>query len=156
MAAKTKILAATGFLILASIAMTEAASAADACSLLTTAQVSAALGSAVKDGKAIGQKLCMWDAAAPAKSGATPRVSLTVSNAQAFAFAKMPVQSANITKTPLSGVGDEAVYGTTAGQMASVNVKKGSTYFAISVGGVPVDKTQALVTQLAKEALGKL
>jgi hypothetical protein len=153
---KTRIVAATAFLFLPSMVTAQAAPAGNACSLLTTDQVSAALGSTVKQGKALTPKLCMWDAAAPAKSGGTPRIALTISSAQAFVYAKMPVPDSKITKTPVSGLGDEAVYGTTAGQMASVNVKKGSSYFSVGVNSVPMDKAQALVTQLAKEAMAKL
>ena len=156
MGSKIRIVAEIGLLISASVVVAHAAPPGDACSLLNAAQVSAALGSAVSDGQAVGRKLCMWKATATAKNGSTPRVALTIGDAQKFAYAKMPLPDAKITKAPLSGVGDEAVYGTTAGQLASINVKKGSSYFAISVNGVSMDKTQALVTQLAKEALAKL
>jgi hypothetical protein len=121
---------------------------------LTTAQVSAALGVTASDGKAIGTSLCQWNA--PGKNGGSQKVALTIGNAQRFAMAKMPVNSPAITKTPVSGVGDEAVFGTTAGQAASINVKKGNAYFAISLMGVPMDKAQAEAVVLAKDALAKL
>ena len=125
-----------------------------ACSLLTAGQVSAALGATVGDAKGMMSNLCMWTA--PGKSGATQKVALTIGDARKFAMAKMAVNDPRITKTPVSGVGDEAVFGTTAGQAASINVKKGDTYFAISLMGVPMDKAQAVVTELAKEVVGKL
>ena len=90
------------------------------------------------------------------KSGAAQNVALTITDAQRFAYAKMPVNSPSITKTPVSGVGDEAVYGTTAGQAASITVKKGDSYFAVNLMGVPMSNAQAVATQLAKDVLAKL
>ena len=121
----------------------------DPCSLLTAAQVSAALGATAGEGKAVTPTYCQWTA--PGKT-----VALTISDAQRFAYAKMPVNSPSITKTPVSGVGDEAVYGTTAGQAASITVKKGDSYFAVNLMGVPMSNAQAVATQLAKEVLAKL
>ena len=127
---------------------------ADPCSLLTAPQVSAALGAAASEGKRVATSLCQWDA--PGRNGGTQKVSLTLGNAQRFAMAKMPINDPRITKTPVSGIGDEAVYGTTAGQAASINVKKGDAYFAISVNGVPMEQAQATVTTLAKEVVSKM
>jgi hypothetical protein len=125
-----------------------------ACSLLTTAQVTAALGASASGGTGMMANLCMWTA--PANGGPAQKVALTIGDARKFAMAKMPVNDSRVTKTPVSGVGDEAVFGTTAGQMASINVKKGDTYFAISLNGVPMDKAQAVATGLAKDVLSKL
>ena len=119
------------------------------CSLLTAAQVSAALGATAGEGKPVATKLCQWTA--PGQ-----KVAVTISDAQRFAYAKMPVNSPSITKTPVSGVGDEAVYGTTAGQAASITVKKGDSYFSVSLMGVPMSNAQAVATQLAKDVLAKL
>jgi len=126
----------------------------DPCSLLTAAQVSAALGATAGEGKAVTPKYCLWTAVG--KDGGSQKVALTISDAQRFAYAKMPVNSPSITKTPVSGVGDEAVYGTTAGQAASITVKKGDNYFSVSLMGVPMSNAQAVATQLAKEAVAKL
>lgn len=124
------------------------------CSLLTAAQVSAALGATAGEGTPVATKLCQWSA--PGKGGSSQKVALTISDAQRFAMAKMPVSNPNITKTPVSGVGDEAVYGTTAGQAASITVKKGDSYFSVSLMGVPMSNAQAVATQLAKDVLAKL
>ena len=131
-----------------------AVAAPAACSLLTAAQVSAALGATAGEGKGMLSNLCMWTA--PGTGGSSQKVALTIGDERKFAMAKMPVNDPRITKTPVSGVGDEAVFGTTAGQMASINVKKGDTYFSISLNGVPMNKAQAVATQLAKEVLAKL
>ena len=139
--------------LLASGSVADGAPPAGPCSLLTAAQVSAALGVAAGEGEALASSLCQWTA--PGKNGRAASVDVTISNAQRFAMAKVPVNSPSITKTPVSGIGDEAVFGTTAG-VASINVKKGDVYFAVTLRGVPMDKAQAVVTTLAKDVLAKL
>lgn len=131
-----------------------AAWAVDPCSLLTTAEVSAALGATAGPGKAVTPKYCQWTA--PGKDGGSEKVAVTISDAQRFAMAKTPVNSPSITKTPVSGVGDEAVFGTTAGRAASMTVKKGDNYFAVSLMGVPMGSAQAVATALAKDVAAKL
>jgi hypothetical protein len=140
--------------LLASTSAANGAPPADACALLTAAQVSAALGVTAGEGKAVVPSLCQWTA--PGKDRGSERVAVTIGNAQKFAYAKTPVNSPSIKKIPVSGVGDEAVFGTTAGQAASINVKKGDVYFAVSLMGVPLDKAQAVATTLAKDILAKL
>jgi hypothetical protein len=140
--------------LLASTSAANGAPPADACALLTAAQVSAALGVTAGEGKAVVPSLCQWTA--PGKDRGSERVAVTIGNAQKFAYAKVPVNSPSIKKIPVSGVGDEAVFGTTAGQAASINVKKGDVYFAVSLMGVPLDKAQAVATTLAKDILAKL
>jgi len=57
------------------------ASPPDPCSLLTAAQVSAALGATADEGKAVTPKFCQWTA--PGKSGASQKVALTILDALA-------------------------------------------------------------------------
>jgi hypothetical protein len=111
------------------------------------------LGGGTGKGEALASSLCQWTA--PGKNGRSESVAVTIINAQKFAMAKVPVNSPSITKTPVSGVGDEAVFGTAAGA-ASINVKKGDVYFAVTLLGVPMDKAQAVATTLAKDILAKL
>lgn len=140
--------------LLASVSAASAAPPTDACALLTAAQISAALGVTAGEGKAVGPSLCQWTA--PGKNGGSERVAVTIGNAQKFAYAKVPVNSPSIKKIPVSGVGDDAVFGTTAGLAASINVKKGDVYFAVSLMSVPLDKAQGVATTLAKDILAKL
>jgi hypothetical protein len=146
------LLAASGLLASGSVA--HGAPPADPCALLTAAQVSAALGVTVGEGKALASSLCQWTA--PGKNGRSQGVAVTIGNAQKFAMAKTPVDAPSIKKTPVSGIGDEAVFGTSGVQAASINVKKGDVYFAVNLVGVPIDKAQAVVTALAKDVLAKL
>jgi hypothetical protein len=132
---------------------TLAAAPTDPCSLLTTAEVSAALGVTVPAPKPPG-KICRW-APADSKPGG-PAVVLTLQDAQAFEFAKAPASSANVTKTPVSGIGDDAVFNTIGVVTAMLMVKKGETYFEVHVYGFPVEETKARETTLAREVVARL
>jgi hypothetical protein len=134
-----------------------AGAAADACSFLTTAQVSAALGIAVSDGQAIVPKLCVWGATDKQSS---KKVSLTILTMDGFAIGKTPLQGTE--KPAVSGVGDDAFYKYFAEpryekiKVVDLDVKKGSTAFGIEVGGLSADDAKAKAKTLALEALAKM
>jgi hypothetical protein len=130
------------------------------CSLLSPAQVSAVLGVNVGEGQHPANTLCEWSV--PGQSGpGTKRVTVTIQDSRAFEYAKMPV-GGGITKTPASGVGDDAVYGTTPKFATVLTVKKGDVVFVVRVYGFPIDpgkpldEVQAREKTLALEILSKL
>lgn len=126
----------------------------DPCSLLTQAQVGDALGAAVGVGKSTG-KICRW-AAPGGRPGMSPALVLTLQDAKEFDFAKRPSASASLVKTPVSGVGDDAVFNTTGSITATLHVKKGDTYFELHVYGFPVDQARKMETTLAQEVISTL
>jgi hypothetical protein len=136
------------------------APASDPCSFLTKGQVSAVLGVQVGEGQRVAPTLCQWSAPGPPEA-TTKKVTLTFQNAQAFAYAKMPAGH-GITKTPMSGLGDDAVFGVTPKFAATIAVKKGETVFTVHVWGFPIDpgnaldRVQAMEKSLALEVLSKL
>jgi hypothetical protein len=131
-----------------------AAAPTDPCSLLSQAQVSAALGVSVGAGKATG-KICRW--AGPAgQPGRSPALVLTMQDAKAFEFAKAPSKSATLVKTSAPGIGDDAVINTVGVVTATLTVKKGDTYFELLVYVFPVDETRTKETTLAKEVVANL
>jgi hypothetical protein len=65
----------------------------------------------------------------------------------------MPVPLKGVTKAPVSGVGDDAVYVTTGG---STGLTKGSFVFQIRVYSSPPDQVKAQEMALAKEVLTKI
>ena len=134
---------------------TYAAPPADACSLLTQAQVSAALGVNIGPGQhLVGPKMCVWPS--PGQSGPkSKRASLGLKDPGAFAYAKMPAGN-GITKTPVSGVGDDAVSGSRPGLSPILTVKKGDVVFVVTVDGFPPDEAAAKEKALALEVLSKL
>jgi hypothetical protein len=134
-----------------------AGAVADACSFLTTAQVSAALGIAVSDGQAIVPKLCTWRVTDKQSS---KKVALTILTMDGFAIGKTPLQGTE--KPAVSGVGEDAYYKYFAEpryekiEVVDLDVKKGSTAFGIEVAGFTVDDAKAKAKTLALEALAKM
>ena len=101
------------------------------CGQLTPAEVSAALGETVAAGKQAGTKTCSWSAEKPTHQV----VSLMYSPPGDWTRRKtrpMP----GVTKTDVSGIGDEA-FAETAANFTTLYVKKGSTEFMVRVYGVP-------------------
>ncbi len=133
----------------------------DPCSLLTPAQVSAVLGVQAGPGKRLASTLCDWRM--PAQPGMKAKsVIITLLDARGFAATKTQLNVMGITKVPVSGIGDEAVYGTTSGLGSTLSVKKGDFYFVVHVNGFPFDKakgadeTEAKEKTLALEILSKV
>lgn len=120
-----------------------------ACSLLTPAQVGAALGGSVEAGKAFTERVCIWRGA-PGK-----RVTLNLIDLQAFAAAKTPIGN-GITKTEVKGIGDDAVYVSAHGVPTTLTVKKGDAAFTLTVFGFSDDQTKAKEKELALGICSKL
>ena len=131
------------------------APSSDPCSLLTPAQISAVLGLNVAAGKPLGTKSCDWTAPGQPIGVNAKKVTVTLLGEQGFAHAKMPVNFKGITKTSVSGFGDDAVYGTAAG-LGALSVKKGNSAFVVHVYGFPLDQIEGKEKTLALEILSKL
>ena len=123
-----------------------AAAEKDPCSMLTSAQVGAVLGTQVGEGKHLASTVCEW-----AGPGNQKKVDLTLLTERGFEAAKTPVPGGLITKTPVSGIGDDAVFGTTGKVAAAFAVKKGGVMFSVRVQGLPLDQPQAVSDVQAKE-----
>jgi len=134
-----------------------AAPPTDACSLLTPAQVSAVLGLKVGAGTPLpgNSKPCHWGAAVVMAKGTKKGVMLTLQDPLAFTYAKMPAGH-GIVKVPVSGIGDDAVYGTTPGYPTVLTVKKGNVVFVVHVNGFPDDQIKAKEKTLALDVVAKL
>lgn len=136
--------------------ITNAAPPANACSLLTSAQVSDAVGTAVDAGTplfASHPKDCQWRSTA---ARTNIRVQLFLKDAQALTYAKIPISGKIVTGA--SGVGDDAVYTTFQGTASVMTVKKGDVVFDVHVlsYGMPDDKVKAIEKTLALKILAKL
>jgi hypothetical protein len=137
-------------------ASTSHAQGGDACKLLTTAQVTAALGAAVEAGVplvASNPTSCGWAPPGGPHIDAK-KVMVSLSNPKSFEASKKPMNG--IEKTPLSGVGDDAIYITTPGFGTGLNVRKGTSAFQVRVGGFKPDKEKEIEKALAIEILKKL
>ena len=140
----TSITSLGGVLVFA--AMTMAGSpcdAADPCSMLSPDKVAAALG--VPEVKTPGGTTrCVW---VPKKyAPGSKSVTLQLMDEKGFA-----AQRKRPDVTPVTGIGDDALQTT---GIPVLTVKKGNTYFALTVHGVPND--QAAEQSLAKQVVAGL
>ncbi len=120
------------------------------CGLLTTAQVTAAVGGSFSAGQPIGTTGCSW-------TSEKPHVIVTVSLWPPKEWDRIkagPLPGTTIT--PASGVGDDAFYATLA-QYTVLYVKKGQTVFLFKIYGV-ADKAKQMSGEmtLAQEAMAKV
>ena len=123
--------------------------APDPCKLLTSTQVTAALGATFAAGEPIGTTGCSW-------TSAKPHVIVTVSlwPPEGWDRLKSPLPGTSIT--PAGGIGDDAFYATLA-QYTMLYVKKGKIVFLVKVYGVQDQAKQMSAEKtLALEALGQL
>lgn len=152
------------FVALAIVAtMGPSASAAppnDACALVTQVKVSAVLGISVDAGKpTAGGHDCSWSQNDSKSRGAMVLLEIlgqmgNMTPADRFNTAKKPLPFGHITKTPVTGLGDDAVYVETSG--ATLYVKKGDFVFSIRVSGFPLQQAKAQEKTLAQEILARL
>jgi hypothetical protein len=108
-----------------------AAAAADACQLLTAAQVSSALGVEVDPGTPSipnHPEHCIWREHGKEQTIAK-NLQLSLLTDRQYEVGKTGLPS--IPKTPESGLGDEAYFAKTPGIGLILTVKKGSTYFRV-------------------------
>ena len=128
----------------------EAAPAPAPCTLLTPAQVTAALGSPFGPGEPIGTTGCSW-------TSQKPHVIVTVSLWPPTEWDRMkagPLPGTQIA--PASGLGDDAFYASIA-QYVVLYVKKGATVYLFKVYGVKdLEKQKSAEKTLALDALQKL
>ncbi len=136
-----------------------AAPASDACSLLTAAQVQAALGVPVSPGKAPVPKSCQWKQ--EAKPGAeVVNTDLNLWDIHQFNLQKTSAALVQATITPVTGLGDEAYYRsktTPHSQSELLFVKKGDAAFSIRIWGkkIPADDLRAKEKTLAEDVLAR-
>ena len=135
----------------------------DACALLDPAQVNAVLGVSVGAGQHIvpnSPSICGWaQSSDTAHKDKRVVVSIYVpigslSPADRFNNAKTPIKG--ITKTPVGGVGDDAIFATTPGFGTGLIFKKGSSAFDVRVYGFSDDETKAKEKTLALDVIAKL
>jgi hypothetical protein len=135
------------------------AAAGDACTLLTDAQVSTALGVTVSAGSPIGLPTsCQW-------AGKGKIATLTANNTIGGKTALErfePGKKSNlpgITVEPVGGVGDDAYYvsysGTNRAGLGLV-VKKGKNAFEVRVYGFDLNQAKPVAKALALNVAGKL
>ena len=133
----------------------------DACTLLTPAQVGAAVGIAVSGGTHVTPtfvKTCTWTPTGNSKVGA---VTLNLQTAAFYDGGKRQSTMAAAAagkgaEVKPAGIGDDAYY-FVAGDQAALFVKKGAVSFKVAVyAKLPVDEKEAMEIRLAKAVVAKL
>lgn len=138
--------------------VTSGPSPTDACSLLTPAEASAVLGETILPGQhpaATITKICLYSSSADPSIGDKKAV-LAIITVQSFNNGKIPMQG--ITKTPVSGIGDDAMFIITSGFGSGLNVRKGDAAFQIRVNGgkLTIPLEEEMEKALAKDVLKRL
>jgi hypothetical protein len=132
----------------------------DACTLLTAAQVGAAIGTPVTAGEHVTPtfvKTCTWK---PSANSAVKAVTLFLQTATSYDggkdLARQMAAAAKGASMKSAGVGDDAYY-FSVGDQAGLLVKKGSVAFKVAIyATLPGDKKEAMELILAKEVVAKL
>ena len=103
-----------------------------ACSLVTTKQVTAALGSAVGVGKPMTDKACQWSQ--PGKGGDLLKLEVSLTTIDRYNQFKT---ASSATITTVGDLGDDAYYSTQTGKDVQVAlvIKKGETAVIVHVFG---------------------
>src|ERR1700689_976929 len=133
-----------------------ASSATDACSLLTQAQLSAALALPMDAGKYVTPgflKTCTWTPS-NGPASAIKFFTLYLQSVEGFEGGKSLVQmgqsKGTAVVTPLSGVGDDAYYASFGSTVTSLMVRKGAAAFKLTLyGATAPDKAMAIEKTLA-------
>jgi len=132
-----------------------ASAADDACAILTSAQVGAAVGVAVGEGTYVTptfKKTCTWTVSDSASG--IRAITLNLQDVDRFAGGKGGANA--IAMTPVTGIGDDAYY-LGAGSTEGLFVKKGQHAFKIAVYSTqPLEKKRAMEKALAQQVLAKL
>jgi hypothetical protein len=136
--------------------LAHAAAAADACSLLSTEQVSSILGIPVAPGEHIvpnSLTSCAWMGPGGASLGSKKMV-LSLMSARAFETGKTPVKG--VTETVVSGLGDDAYYISMPPFGTALSVKKGGACFQLRIAGFPSGEARHLERQLALRLMDRV
>ena len=130
----------------------------DACSLITTAQVSAATNTALGDGVYMMptfRKTCTWTASHPAPQG-VKIVTVSFESLEMFAGGMKAGRNPGVSSTVVGGLGDSAYY-LEAGGIAALHVKKGGLALKFAVyAKLPLEQVEAMETMLAAQVVPKL
>ncbi|MGB7266154.1 MAG: hypothetical protein WBC92_11625 [Terracidiphilus sp.] len=144
---------AAGFILgVAAVPAAAALSTSDACTLLSTAQITSAIGISVGTGVWTAptfKTTCSWNAAG---SG---WITLMITNPDAFQSARLPSKG-SIVDTTVSSLGDDAYY-LAVGENIGLFVKKGTFVFKIAIyGQESLDQKRAMEKTLARQILSEL
>jgi len=130
----------------------------NACSLVTSAQVSAATNTQVGEGTYLMptfRKTCTWTVSHPLPQG-VKIVTVSFETLDMFAGGMKAGRTPGVSSTPVSGLRDSAYYLVVA-DIAALHVQKRGLALKIAVyAKLPVAQVEAMEKTLAAEVLSKL
>lgn len=133
----------------------------DPCSLITQAQLNAALGVSVDPGKVIAPgKVCQWRQPAAKPGDEVFTVDVSIIDMRAFDVGKTIGATAGArgpTATAITGLGDDAYYYVLA-RNTEIRLKKGNVFLAVRVSGgrKPIEEYEAKEKAVAAAIVPKL
>jgi hypothetical protein len=122
---------------------------------LTTEQVSAALEVKALPGKLVVPTFCEWDLSGQGSNAGNKKLTVGFLSASAWEQTKaMRERMKGIDRTPVEGLGEEAVFSTS--QITNtLQVKKGNAVLDMHLYGFTPEEAKAKEIALARSALGK-
>jgi hypothetical protein len=128
----------------------------DPCSVLTSQEASAALGSNSTEPKHVVATLCQWEVSGQSSDTHVKKLTLGFLSASAWEQTKaLKAQyMRTFTRTNIDGLGEEAVFSTN-GTICNLQVKKGSAVLDMHLYGFPPDQAKDKEITLARAALGR-
>jgi hypothetical protein len=130
----------------------------DACSLLTTAQVSAATDTPVGDGVYMMptfRKTCTWTASQPAPQG-VKIVTVSFEGLDMFTGGMNASRNPGVSTTAVSGIGDSAYY-LVSGGIAALHIRKGGLALKVAVyAKLPPEQVEAMERKLALQVVPRI
>ncbi len=159
---RTALATITVLFLLTAIPLAWAAAPTNACALLSVGQVGTILGVQVDAGKnLIGPNECRWIQKGAAPGSVAALLQVNLSKAQAFEMGKTAIP--NWTKTPITGLGDDAYSADHGGKMTfpispSLSVKEGAVFLVISakVPKATLEQTKEVEKRIAGAILDTL
>ncbi len=82
-------------------------------------------------------------------------VTVSMQSERMFAGAKAGVAMPDMTRTPVSGIGDEAIF-TGVQNFCSLWVRKGTKFLLVRIYGLGINEAQPKLKTLAASAVSKL
>lgn len=144
------IFAAIGALAALGLGIADAQAGPAPCSLLSSAEVTAAVGANVGAAQPIATTGCSWSA---------PHIIVTVSLWDASKWGKMKAGLPGISTSSVAGLGDDAFFSTMGSaekQFTTLTVKKGDTAYVIKIYGGSAAEQMSKEKTLAGNVLAKL
>ena len=155
---RLRALCAAPFWLSAALMPSAAKADTDACTILTPAQVSAAVSISVSDGRHVTptyMNTCTWNASGPNVKAVTLYIQSAAAYDGGKQMASMMAAASKGGAVKSASIGEDGYY-FVAGTQVGLLVKKGNTSFKVTVyATLPVDKKEAMELTLAKEALAK-